>query len=227
VADVKPGNIENWEKEVLDDDMVVENLMGREKNIWTSMLKVKQGQRTAQQSVNRIYTKWLTDEKNIKTKEQFDGVADKKALWSQFDAHMAEKNGGQRGFFQYIESPKAKEDGWMQQGTWYTAGEKKTTPVASSTNLPLNQPQQPQTTTATRAPQQQTTSGPKARTYTTPRSRQSRPTPASQQPPTTQTTAPTAPIPQQPTASPQAAPPPPQPDTGLSTKRRGGNRPTS
>lgn len=140
IADVKPGNIESWEKEVLDDNMVVENLMGREKNIWGSITKVKQGQRTAQQTVDKVYTKWMANEKNIKTREQFNAVADKGALWKQFDAHMTEKNGGQRGFFSYLESPKAREDGW-RQGSWHTEGEKKITPVAGAVNLPATQPQ--------------------------------------------------------------------------------------
>lgn len=139
VKDVKPGDIDSWDTKVLEDRLVMDSLMSRDRNVWESVSKMKRGQITAQESIDKAYTDWMKTQ-NITSKQEYDNVSDKGALWKKFDEHMTTKNDGKRGLFQYLEDPRARSSGW-RTGQWSESGEVKTTmPIGATMNLPPTKP---------------------------------------------------------------------------------------
>jgi hypothetical protein len=123
VKEVKTGNVASMEKEVFEDEQVVEEMLGRERNIWEAVGRdVKRGRETSQQSIDKVFTKWLREEKKILSKPP---DADLGKHWKEFETHQ--RTLGRTGYFDALKDDRFTSLGW-REGTWYE-GRQATPPV--------------------------------------------------------------------------------------------------
>ncbi|HUV81128.1 MAG TPA: hypothetical protein VMW21_01235 [Patescibacteria group bacterium] len=105
VGEARGQHIANWEKEVLDDKLVVEAGMERGRDFWESVNKsVKKGQETALQTIDKILKDFVKERPDLEGKPM--------DVWQAYKKDFKEKHQGKEGFFSYLESDRAKEQGW-------------------------------------------------------------------------------------------------------------------
>lgn len=104
INEIKPGDINSWGREVLEDQVVVEKMMGREKNIWQSVQGVKGGVKTAQETIDKNFTQWVD-----KTGGFSAYGSDNTKAWEAYEKSI----GYNKGYFRALrEDPKFSSWGW-------------------------------------------------------------------------------------------------------------------
>jgi len=106
VGEARGQHIANWEKEVLDDKLVVEAGMERGRDFWESVNKsVKKGQETTLRTINEILKDFVKGRPDLEGKPMPD-------IWQKYKDDFKGKHQGKEGFFSYLESDRAREQGW-------------------------------------------------------------------------------------------------------------------
>jgi hypothetical protein len=101
VSETRGQHIKNWEREVLMDKDVMWAGMARGRDFWQS---VKRGREEPLVTVSKII-----QDRFVKSGKSDDDI------WNDFEKAAKEEHGGQEGFFQFLKSTRAKEQGWTKE----------------------------------------------------------------------------------------------------------------
>ncbi len=126
VSEARGQHIKNWEREELADPTVIKAGLARGRDFWQSVFsQVKKGHEEPLVSVGNIFKEGYY--KPGMSKEQI-GQA-----WGKFHEDTKTKNNGQEGFFQFLGTPRAREQGWSKERIIELASGQKIAPKAPPT----------------------------------------------------------------------------------------------
>lgn len=114
-------HIANWEREVVEDRLVVETLMGRGREVFEAIdTQVKRGQGTTLNTIDKIFSEYID---NVLDKELPAVAKDAKKgaprateeAWSKFREHFKATHKGNEGYFKALaEDPRFAARGWRE-----------------------------------------------------------------------------------------------------------------
>ena len=137
VNEARNQHIKNWEKEELDDEKVIEYGMTRGRDFWQAVQSnVKKGHETALETVAGIFNKFIQSSGSGFQGADLSNEAVRKKAWSEFRNNFKTTHNGHEEFFQYMDMPKAREQGWTPERVIYLARRQ-------SGNVPSSQPSTP------------------------------------------------------------------------------------
>ncbi len=111
VSEARNQHIKNWEREDILNPTVVKAGMKRGRDFWQSIFsQVKRGHEDVLKTVSDIF------------KDYLHGAEPTKANWEKFSEEYTKK--GYDGFFQFLRSGRAKEQGWTEGKIIVLAGGK-------------------------------------------------------------------------------------------------------
>lgn len=123
VSEARGQHIKNWEREELQDEAVINAGLARGRDFWQSVSgQVKKGHEEPLQTMANIF-------KRDYYKEGMS-EAEINNAWDKFHTDTKLKNNGQDGFFQFLESSRAREQGWTPERIKELATGQKITPQA-------------------------------------------------------------------------------------------------
>lgn len=108
VKDLKPSNIQNFEKETLQDEDLMTYMLGHGRDHFTTAGSgVKRGVETGQATINKIFEKWA-----IQNGFTTPAAANTPAVRDQFKNYISQLTGGRTGYFDALSDSRMKSQGW-------------------------------------------------------------------------------------------------------------------
>ncbi len=132
VSEARSQHIKNWEKEELQDEAVVNAGLSRGRDFWQSASsQVKGGHEEPIKTISKMFARDYLKK----------GMSDKQVneAWEKFHEDTKTKYNGQDGFFQFIGSQRAKEQGWTPDRIKELATGKKWGPSTPGEAAGINQ----------------------------------------------------------------------------------------
>lgn len=158
LVDTKPANINQWEKEVLQDKAIIKALFGKgDRNILESINRgVKRGTDTAMETIDDVYTEFVDREEishKVGAHKKIENGIEIDDAWREFEEKMIKQNDGKKGYFESIKEQRIRGQGWGV-GTYKGAGAAPTTPPitpggAAGAGTPPPRPKKPPLDTGT------------------------------------------------------------------------------
>jgi len=109
VSEARAPHIAHWEREVLKDKDVVEGGMERGRDFWeNAQRQVKKGQETSLWTIDNSFSEFI-DKAGISPPKTDKETGE---VWKQFREDFKKGHEGREGYFSYLDSPRAKEQGW-------------------------------------------------------------------------------------------------------------------
>lgn len=114
-SNARRPHIAKWEREVLEDKSVMDNLLGRGREIFEAVdTQVKRGQETALKTIDEMFSRY-TDRAAKALKIDLSkplSKPDHETLWSGFNIFYKKHHKGQEGYFQALKSKRFTDRGW-------------------------------------------------------------------------------------------------------------------
>jgi hypothetical protein len=115
-SEARRTHINQWEREVLEDKDVMDNLLGRGREVFESIdTQVKRGQPTAQKTINEMFSKYAdkaAPKLGIDLSKPIN-EKDHETLWSAYNEYYKKTHKGQEGYFKALrDDPRFAARGW-------------------------------------------------------------------------------------------------------------------
>lgn len=127
-GEARAKNIDNWEREVVEDEIVAETLLSKGRDVPEAIVRlVKRGQETLLKTFDKNFTSWVDntlDPGIAKGVRKGDKISTESAI-NKYQEFIKEKHGAS-GYFDYMRGQRAKEMGWREMK--YDPSSKKGTP---------------------------------------------------------------------------------------------------
>jgi hypothetical protein len=110
ISEARAQHIKNWEEEDVMEKRIIEAGLSRGRDFWQAVSNVKRGHLRPLEIIGEMFkehTKLTAEQIRDLSEDQFD------KLWKGFeDAYRAQ---GKGGFFDYLQSTRAREQGWTKE----------------------------------------------------------------------------------------------------------------
>jgi len=130
VSEARGQHIKNWEVEELKDETVIKAGLSRGRDFWQSVSgQIKRGHEEPLQTIANVFKK---------SPHYKPGMSDRQLdeAWENFHQDIKTKNNGQEGFFLFLDSKRAEEQGWSDKRIKEIVTEKYVAPKTPTTPTP-------------------------------------------------------------------------------------------
>lgn len=140
-SEARRTHINQWEREVLEDETVVDGLMERGREVFEAIdVQVKRGQKTTLETIDKLFSEYLKKQNPGLTSEQLkqkfgDSESDAtKDAWKGFGEVFKKEHKGNEGYFRALDSTRFTDRGW-RIGRYEEPGTPPATPTAGEATM--------------------------------------------------------------------------------------------